>query len=97
LPFRAGYFNDRQITPNPTGDPPRFNGFTLGTGLILGPMLFDVAYVHESGEYFVTADTAEGGEFDRPPSAPQSPIRNALATNRVFVSVIYRFGGRWRP
>jgi hypothetical protein len=98
VPLRAGYFNDRQITPNPTGDIPRFNGFTLGTGLVLGSMLLDVAYVHESGEYFVTADAAGGGEFDPPPTTtPQPSVRNALKTNRVFASLIYRFSGRWRP
>jgi long-subunit fatty acid transport protein len=94
VPLRAGYFNDRQITPNPTGDIPRFNGFTLGTGLILGPMLIDVAYVHESGEYFVTAD---GGDFDLPPGVTLPPVRNALKTSRVFASMICRFSGRSRP
>jgi len=98
IPLRAGYFTDRQITPNPTGDIPRFNGFTVGTGLILGPMLLDVAYVHESGEYFVAAEATGGGEFDPPPTtSPQPSVRNALKTNRVFASLIYRFSGRWRP
>jgi long-subunit fatty acid transport protein len=96
IPLRAGYFNDRQITPNPTGDIPRFNGFTVGTGLILGSMLLDVAYVHEFGEYFVTAQVAGGGEFDVPPT-PQLSVRNALKTNRFFASIIYRFSGSWGP
>jgi long-subunit fatty acid transport protein len=98
VPLRGGCFNDRQITPNPTGDIPRFNGFTVGTGLILGPMLLDVAYVHEFGDYEVSADAAGGGEFDpRPDAQPLPPVRNSLKTNRVFASLIYRFGGRWRP
>jgi hypothetical protein len=98
MPLRAGYFTDRQIAPNPKGDIPRFNGFTVGTGLILGSMLLDVAYIHESGEYYVNAEAAGGGEFDRPPgSEPPLPVRNALTTNRVFASLIYRFSGRWRP
>ncbi len=97
IPLRGGYFNDRQITPNPTGDIPRFNGFTVGTGLILGSMLLDVAYVHEFGDYVVTADAAAGGEFDTPTAAPQSGVRNALKTNRFFASIIYRFSGSWRP
>jgi hypothetical protein len=97
IPLRAGYFNDRQITPNPTGDIPRFNGFTVGTGLILGSMLLDVAYVHEFGEYFVTSETAGGGEFDVPATQAQPPVRNALKTNRFFASIIYRFSGRWGP
>jgi len=91
LPLRAGYFNDRQITPDPTGDIPRFNGFTLGTGLLLGPLLVDVAYVHESGQYYVAADT---GDFDVPPDVTLPPVRNALTTDRVFASLIYRFSGR---
>jgi long-subunit fatty acid transport protein len=91
LPLRAGYFNDRQITPNPTGDIPRFNGFTLGTGLLLGPMLVDVAYVRESGDYTVAPDS---GDFDLPPGVTLSPVRNVLKTNRIFASIIYRFSGR---
>ena len=27
----------------------------------------------------------------------QVPIRNALTTNRVYASIIYRFSGRWLP
>jgi long-subunit fatty acid transport protein len=88
LPLRAGYFNDRQITPNPGGETPRFNGFTLGTGLLLGPMLVDVAYVHESGGYSVPADSPE---FDVQPGVTPSPVRNVLRTDRVFASLIYRF------
>ena len=96
VPLRAGYFNDRQIEPVLGGNPPRFNGFTVGTGLILGSMLFDVAYVYEFGEYSVAAEATTGGEFDVPPTA-QAPLRNALKTNRFYASVIYRFSGRWRP
>jgi long-subunit fatty acid transport protein len=91
LPLRAGYFNDRQITPNPGGDTPRFDGFTLGTGLLLGPMLVDVAYVHESGAYTTAPDS---GDFDLPPDVTLSPVRNVLRTDRVFASLIFRFGGR---
>ena len=92
LPLRAGYFNDRQITPNPTGDIPRFNGFTLGTGLLLGPLLVDVAYVHESGAYTVAPDS---GDFDLPPDVTLAPVRNVLETDRIFASLIYRFSGPW--
>jgi hypothetical protein len=24
-------------------------------------------------------------------------VRNTLTTNRLFASIIYRFGGRWQP
>jgi long-subunit fatty acid transport protein len=93
IPLRAGYFNDRQITPNPTGDIPRFNGLTAGMGFILGSMMLDVAYVYEFGEYFITSKTASGGEFDEP-VATTVPVRNSLKTRRFFASVIYRFSGR---
>ena len=70
VPLRAGYFNDRQIIPNPDGNIPRFNGFTVGTGLILGSMLLDVAYVHEFGDYHVTEQAAAGGgDLDAAPDA----------------------------
>jgi hypothetical protein len=88
LPLRAGYFNDRQITPNPGGDIPRFEGYTLGTGLLLGPLLLDVAYVHESGAYTTAPDS---GDFDLPPNTTLAPVRNVLKTDRVFASLIYRF------
>ena len=96
IPLRAGYFNDRQIIPNPGGNTPRFNGFTAGTGLILGSMLLDVAYVYEFGDYLVAAEAASGGgQFDQPSTLP--PVRNTLTTNRLFASIIYRFSGRWQP
>jgi len=97
VPLRAGYFNDRQIIPIAGGDPPRFNGFTVGTGLILGSMLLDLAYVYEFGAYSVAAEatTADDG-FDVAPTPPP-PVRNALTTNRFYASVIYRFSGRWQP
>jgi len=96
VPLRAGYFNDRQIAPVLGGNPPRFNGFTAGTGLILGSMLFDVAYVYEFGEYSVAAEATTSGELDVPPT-PQPPLRYAVTTHRFYASVIYRFSGRWRP
>jgi long-subunit fatty acid transport protein len=87
VPLRVGYFSDRQITPNPTGDIPRFNGLTAGIGVVLGSMLLDVAYVYEFGEYSVSTESV--GE-----SPSNTQIRYALTTNRVYASVIYRFSGR---
>jgi long-subunit fatty acid transport protein len=87
VPLRVGYFSDRQITPNPTGDIPRFNGLTAGIGVVLGSMLLDVAYVYEFGEYSVSTESV--GE-----SPTNAQIRYALTTNRVYASVIYRFRGR---
>ena len=85
VPLRAGYFNDRQITADATGDVPRYNGVTVGTGIILGSLLLDVAYLHEFGSYSVTVVSTEG----QPVVIPYS-----LKTRRVFASLIYRFAGR---
>jgi long-subunit fatty acid transport protein len=76
LPVRAGYFTDRQYYRSKTGSIPRFNGFTVGTGLLRGPFLFDVAYVIERGDYL----------------DPESEDRVFSHSGRLFVSLIYRHG-----
>jgi long-subunit fatty acid transport protein len=96
VPLRAGYFNDRQIIPISGGNAPRFNGVTVGTGVILGSLLLDFAYVYEFGKYFVATEAAGGGDFDLPPT-PQPPVEYSLKTNRFYASIIYRFSGRWGP
>jgi hypothetical protein len=55
IPFRAGCFTDTQYFRAADGEPPRFFGVTAGTGLILGPVLLDVAFVHETGRYYDSA------------------------------------------
>ena len=93
VPLRAGYFSDRQITPDRiSGDVPRFNGFTAGIGVALGPVLLDVAWVYEFGSYYTPPTDTSGGEFEpaQPPAA-STPLRNAVTTNRGFASIIYRF------
>jgi long-subunit fatty acid transport protein len=77
VPLRAGYFLDRQYFRAADGTSPVFDGFTLGAGILAGPFLFDVAYVHESGTYL---DSAE----------PQG--RAYTTFQRVFVSLMYRHG-----
>jgi len=94
IPLRVGYFNDRQITPAPGGEAVRFNGITAGTGLILGALQLDLAWVYEFGEYFVAAE-ASAEALQQQAATP--PIRYALTTNRVYASIIYRFSGRWLP
>jgi hypothetical protein len=80
IPLRAGYFNDRQhFVAGADQRPPRFDGFTAGTGLLLGPFLLDVAYVHEFGKY-----------DDLDPEG--NPTRTTIRFPRLFVSVIYRHG-----
>jgi long-subunit fatty acid transport protein len=50
-PIRAGYFSDRLTYSDATGESPRFNGATVGLGVGVGPLLLDVAFVYETGEY----------------------------------------------
>jgi hypothetical protein len=64
----------------------RFNGITAGTGVIVGALQLDLAWVYEFGEYFVASTAIE-----------DLPERHALTTNRVYASIIYRFSGRWLP
>jgi long-subunit fatty acid transport protein len=51
VPVRAGYFNDRQIRRDRDGHAPRYNGFTAGTGIIVGSVLLDAAYLYEYGSF----------------------------------------------
>ena len=89
VPLRAGYFNDEQVVLGTGGGAPRFNGFTAGIGIILGPILFDVAYLHESGRFVETVVSEATG--DLPASTAQ--VSTSLRTERFFVSLIYRIGG----
>ncbi len=50
-PIRAGYFTNRQTYPDAGGGSPRFNGGTLGLGMGVGPLMLDVAFVYETGDY----------------------------------------------
>ena len=63
----------------------------MGTGLILGSLLLDVAYLLEFGSDVVNVEI--------PPDDPADPVvtvpvRYSLRTQRVFASLIYRFGRR---
>jgi hypothetical protein len=50
-PIRAGYFRNRQTFLAADGASPWFNGGTLGLGMGVGPLMLDVAFVYESGDY----------------------------------------------
>lgn len=50
-PIRVGYFSNRQTFPAAGGAPPWFNGGTVGMGMGIGPLMLDVAFVYETGEY----------------------------------------------
>jgi hypothetical protein len=78
VPLRAGVFTDRQYFADRNGRAPLFRGFSVGTGLIVGPVLFDVAYVREQGTY---------------PDPEPTGGRITSGSRRVFVSLIYRHGG----
>jgi long-chain fatty acid transport protein len=79
VPLRTGFFSDRQLFPAPPNDaPPTFHGVTGGTGLIVGRLLIDFAYVYEWGSY-----------DDYPGSDQLQPAVKARS-HRVFVSLIYR-------
>ncbi len=75
-PLRAGYFNDGQFFTVASGQVPHFHGLTVGTGIIVGPLLVDVAYLHQTGSYVDAA------------------VHVDAKAQRLFVSTIYRFGGR---
>jgi len=80
-PVRAGAFGDRQYVQAANGTAPQFFGLTVGTGLVLGPVLLDVAYMRETGDYNAI-DTEK--------------TRKAISvhSSRVIGSVIYRFNRR---
>jgi long-subunit fatty acid transport protein len=77
-PFRIGYVNDRQYFQAADG-PPHFNAFTVGTGVLAGHFLFDLAYVYERGSYF------EAG------TAGQQGPKVEASSHRFYGSLIYRF------
>jgi long-subunit fatty acid transport protein len=81
-PLRAGYVNDRQYFQAVDG-PPYLNAFTVGTGLLAGPFLLDVAYVNERGSY---DDANDSGQ----PTGTRWRIRS----HRFFASLIYRLPER---
>ena len=78
VPIRGGLFWDRQYfrAESSTGSPPRFEGYTFGTGISVGPMLLDIAYLSERGR-FLAAD---------------EQILVSTRFSRIFASIIYRHG-----
>ncbi len=74
-PLRVGYFSDRQHFRSADGTAPRFDGLAAGTGVAVGPMLLDVAYTYEFGDYL---------------DGDQSGSRIKVRTQQFYVSVIYR-------
>jgi hypothetical protein len=91
VPLRGGYFNTKRINILPSiQDPPRFNGFSVGTGILLGSVLFDVAYLYEWGEVVENIDIPT--ESTTNSRTTQTTVRNTVKNQRFFASFIYRFG-----
>jgi hypothetical protein len=51
FPLRAGYILDRQFFQAQDRHAPVFGALTLGTGVLVGPLLLDFAYVREAGRF----------------------------------------------
>lgn len=65
VPLRVGLFTDRQYFRAADGSIPRFFGFTVGAGVLVGPLLFDVAYLYEDGYYSGSPGTQAGVRIRR--------------------------------
>jgi long-subunit fatty acid transport protein len=53
VPVRAGYINEQIYTLDYRGKAPHLNSVTVGTGLIAGSALLDVAYQYQEGSYYL--------------------------------------------
>jgi hypothetical protein len=98
LPLRAGFFLDGQpviirLNYKDAGFPPypeerpTFSGYTAGVGVTVGGVLLDVAYIREGGD--LAASRKADGFFD-----PTDPSKRRVRYNRVFASMMFRFGPR---
>jgi long-subunit fatty acid transport protein len=73
-PVRMGYFSDEQFFRAQGGTAPTFNAFTFGAGIIVSRVLFDIAYVYETGDY----------------TSLREDLRNSVKSHRIYASLIYR-------
>lgn len=92
LPLRAGFFRDGQpvvkrlsaFRDGVTSEfKPTFTGLTAGLGITVGGVLFDLAYIRETGK----VPTSRNGD-----NVHDGNIR--VHYNRVFASMMVRFGHR---
>lgn len=85
-PLRAGYFTDRQLfrsydpATRSSSTIPSLHGFAAGTGIIIGRVLADIAWVYEWGDY------REAPTVTAPDIVPTVDVRS----HRIFISFIYR-------
>lgn len=91
-PLRAGYFRDGQFFRSLDGSAPAFDGVTLGTGLILGSVLLDVAYVYEWGRYLdQNLEVVTDADSDPPTTRlVRGPGDNHVKFHKVYASLIFR-------
>ena len=80
FPLRAGFFRDGQPFLS-NGRSPAFTGLTAGAGVTVGGLLFDVAYIRETGTVETGANSG-------------TTATREVRYNRLFASVIVRFGKR---
>ncbi len=73
-PIRVGYFSDEQFFRVEAGTAPTFDAFTFGAGVIVSRLLFDVAYVYETGKYVSLREN----------------LQNSVKSHRLYASLIYR-------
>jgi hypothetical protein len=55
--IRSGIFRDGQPYADADGDRVYWNGYTAGVGLGVGSMRFDVAFVSEEADLFLTPNS----------------------------------------
>jgi hypothetical protein len=105
VPVRMGFFHDGQPVTVPSIKSVKeaipvekaFSGFTLGAGITLGGVLFDVAYIREGG----TVQTALYKSVKPNPNEDTTVIEfdqigpdRRVRYGRFFASVMVRFGPR---
>lgn len=97
VPLRAGWFKEPQSMRNAkTGENRVLKGFTVGTGVKLGPVLLDVAYkagksTRSVSNLNTTLSAAETTVF-----GDAAGIESETLKTREFVfSTIYQFKGEW--
>jgi hypothetical protein len=89
LPLRAGLFRDGQPvtirfnTPAPSEVRPTFTGLTAGVGVTGGGVIFDLAYIRETGN--VPSSRLRNDTIDS---------ETRIRYSRIFASMIIRFGPR---
>ncbi|HUF18303.1 MAG TPA: hypothetical protein VMS12_09705 [Thermoanaerobaculia bacterium] len=88
LPLRAGWFEEEQISNFWGGDrQPTLNGYSLGAGIAIGSIQFDVAWVDTSGD---ERGVPEVFDFDGVVFEIVNENRD-FSSQRLVLSAIYRF------